>query len=220
MLEVLQTDVGKVALGGIIAVSGQIVAAGIGWAKEYWFDAGRRRRDSEYLAMRLVLVFDALVTGCYHAVHDPLVTDQDGMLKSTVPDPSLTLPTEGNYKALSRGLMFQVLSMPSKRYGIGEGLASAWENSGPPDYDEFFEYRREHWSRLGLEALELIDELCREHRIPPPDRPKYYEPKQSFLDEIGEVHRAQKSREKANGELTRLFVEAQTTSKDSDPRAR
>jgi hypothetical protein len=209
VLEFFKTDVGKVALGGIIAVGGQLMATFIGWAKEYWFDKSKRRREAEYLAMRLVLVFDELVTGCYAVVHDPLIQDHDGCSEATVGHPTLSLPTDCDYKALPRRLMFKVLSMPSKLDGINEGLSNAWEFSGPPDYKEFFEYRGEHWSKLGLEALELIDAICREYKIPPPDRPEYYDPKQSFLKEMADAQEAQQYREEANSKMMEGFLASQ-----------
>ena len=60
-MEFFKTDVGKVALGGAIGVAGPLIASIIAWGKEYWFDASKRRREAEYLAMRLVLVFDELL---------------------------------------------------------------------------------------------------------------------------------------------------------------
>lgn len=210
MLEFFKTDVGKVALGGLIAVTGQLMATLIGWAKEYWFDAGKRRREAEYLAMRLVIVFDGLVSECYAVVHDPLAQDQEGCSVSTVGHPTLSLPTDGDYKALPRRLMYQILSMPSKLDGIGEGLSSAWDISGPPDYEEFFEYRREHWSKLGLEALELIEALGREYQIPLPDRPDYYDPKQSFLKEIADVQEEAKERDEASSKMMEGFLASQS----------
>ncbi|SIN87891.1 hypothetical protein SAMN05443247_00408 [Bradyrhizobium erythrophlei] len=201
MLEFLKTDVGKVALGGAIAVSGQLAASLIAWGKEAWFAASKRQKEAEYLAMRLVLVFDELTTDCYNAVHDPLTEDREGISESTVADPTLSLPTDGDYKALPRRLMFRIMSMPSKLDGIKEGMASAWEFSGPPNFDEFFEYRREHWSKLGLEALDLIDALCREYKIPPPERPEYYAPRESFLDELVKIEQYKREREEANSKM-------------------
>jgi hypothetical protein len=209
MLEFLKTDVGKVALGGVIAVSGQLAASLIGWGKEYWFDASKRRREAEYLAIRLVLVFDELITACYNVVHDPLTEDQVGCSEATIGDPTISLPVDGDYKALPRRLMFQIMSMPSKLDGIKEGMALAWEFSGPPNYDEFFEYRREHWSKLGLQALELIDRLCREYKIPPPDRPKYYTPRESFLNELVKVGQEKKGRDEANSKMMASFIASQ-----------
>jgi hypothetical protein len=210
LIEFFKTDIGKVALGGAIGVAGPLIASLIAWAKEYWFDNSKRRREAEYLAMRLVLVFDGLVSGCYAVVHDPLAQDQQGCSEATVGHPTLSLPTDGDYKALPRLLMYKILSMPSKLEGIGEGSSNAWEFSGPPDYEEFFEYRREHWSKLGLEALELIDALCREYKIPPPDRPEYYDPKQSFLKEIADVQEEAKERGEASSKMMEGFLASQS----------
>jgi hypothetical protein len=99
LFEFFKTDVGKVALGGAIAVGGQLAASLIGWGKEAWFDASKRRKEAEYLAMRLVLVFDELTGACYNAVHDPLFEDQEGCSEATVSDPTLSLPSDGDYKA-------------------------------------------------------------------------------------------------------------------------
>jgi len=195
------TDVGKgVALGGVIAVGGQLIAAAIGWGKEYWFDAGKRRREAEYLAMRLVLVFDELTNDCYSVVHDPLREDQGGCNEATVPDPSLSLPSDGDYKAFPPHLMFEIMSMPNKLDGIKKGLSSG-DFSGPPYFETFFEYRREHWSRLGLKALDLIDALCHRYKIPPPDRPKYYTPRASFLNELVEIKQNEQRRDEATSKM-------------------
>jgi hypothetical protein len=147
-----------------------------------------------------------LTTDCYNVVHDPLTEDQEGCSEATVGDPTLSLPTDGDYKALPRRLMFQIMSMPSKLDGIKEGAASVWDFSTPPDYEELFEYRREEWSKLGLEALELIDALCREYKIPVPDRPKYYTPRESFSNALVEVKQERKKREEANSEMMAGFI--------------
>jgi hypothetical protein len=202
MLEFLKSDVGKVALGGIIAVSGQLAVTLIAWLKEARFAARAKRKEAEYLAMRLVLLFDGLVSGCYNAVHDPLREDEEGVSESTAPNPTLKLPEEGDYKVLPRHLMYEILSMPNRIDGIEEGLASAWEFSFGPDYEEFFQYRREHFSELGLKALDVIDALCRLYRIPPPERPEYYAPRTSFQDEIASVKKYQAEMEERNRAMT------------------
>lgn len=201
MLEFLKSDVGKVALGGVIAVFGQLTATLVAWLKEWRFAASKRRKDAEYLAMRLVLVLDTLVGACYNAVHDPLREDSEGAFESTVLDPTLTLPIDGDYKALPRNLMYELLSMPNKLDGIKEGLAVTAEDSFPPDYHEYYEYRREHWSKLGLKALDLIDALCREYKIPLPDRPKHYYPRESFREVVAKIHKVQRERNERNAAI-------------------
>jgi hypothetical protein len=120
MWDFFGSDVGKVALGGLIAFAGQLVASLLGWAKEARFAASRKHKDAEYLAMRLVLVFDDLTAACYNAVHDPLIEDVEGISSSTVKDPKLSLPTDGDYKALPPRLMFDIMSMPNR-------LRASWE---------------------------------------------------------------------------------------------
>jgi hypothetical protein len=205
MWDFFKSDVGKVALGGLIAVGGQLAVTLIAWGKEVWFDRSKKRKEAEYLAMRLVLVFDELTNDCYNTVHDPLMADREGCSESTVADPTLTLPSNGDYKALPRHLMFEIMSMPNRLDSIMEGLSSAWDFSGPPDFTEFFEYRREHWSKLGLKSLDLIDALCRQYKIPVPERPEYYSPRQSFENELAEIIEDQKKRSEENDRMVALM---------------
>jgi hypothetical protein len=83
MFDFLKSDIGKVALGGAIAVAGQLAVTLIAWLKEAHFAARKKRKDAEYLALRLVLVFDGVVNACYSAVHDPLREDQEGISENT-----------------------------------------------------------------------------------------------------------------------------------------
>jgi hypothetical protein len=46
MLEFLKSDVGKVALGGVIAVVGQLTATLVAWFKEARFAAVKKRKRS------------------------------------------------------------------------------------------------------------------------------------------------------------------------------
>lgn len=201
MLEFWKSDIGKVALGGLIAVVGQLTATLLAWLKEARFAATKQRKDAEYLAMRLVLVLDALVAACYNAVHDPLTEDSEGITENTVADPTLTLPADGDYKALPRSLMFELLSMPNKLDGIKEGLASTADFSFPPHYSEYYEYREEHWSKLGLKALDLIDALCREYKIPLPERPEHYTPRESFREAVIKIETVRQERTERNAAL-------------------
>ncbi|MGM4928813.1 hypothetical protein [Tardiphaga sp. 619_E2_N8_5] len=201
MLEFFSTDVGKVALGGAIAVGGQLTVTLMAWTKEALFAADKRRKEAEYLAMRVVLTLDELVGGCYNAVCDPLREDEEGASHTTTPNPTLTLPADGDYKALPRSVMYELLSMPNRLSGIKEGLSSVGEESFPPDYEEYFEYRRLNWSKFGLQALSLIDTLCREYKIPVPERPDYYTPSESFKAEIAEIERRKRERDERTQSL-------------------
>lgn len=162
------------------------------------FAAAKKRKDAEYLAMRLVLVLDALVGACYNTVHDPLTEDSEGVTENTVADPTLTLPIDGDYRAPPRSLMYELLSMPNKLDGIKEGLAGTADFSFPPDYWGYYECREEHWSKLGLKAPDLIDALCREYKIPLPERPEHYMPRKSFREVVTTIEAAQQARNERN----------------------
>ncbi|WP_022722784.1 hypothetical protein [Rhodopseudomonas sp. B29] len=202
------SDTAKVALGGVIAVTGQLMTTLLAWLKEARFAAKKKQEDAEYLAMRLVLILDTLVSACYKAVYDPLQPDSDGYQESTVPDPTLTLP-EGDYKALPRRLMYEILSIPNKLEGIKEGLAATAEDSYPPDFFEYYEYREEHYSRLGLKGLELVDTLCQQYKIPPPERPEHYTPRASFNEMIAKIETVQRKRMERNKETAAAFFASQ-----------
>lgn len=70
MLNFFTTDVGKVALGGAIAVSGQIAVTLLGWAKDSWFAADKN-------ANRLSISQFASIQdrGLFFGVDLPLVVD-------------------------------------------------------------------------------------------------------------------------------------------------
>jgi hypothetical protein len=186
----------------------------VAWLKEARFAAAKKRKDAEYLAMRLVLVLDTLVGACYNAVHDPLSEDSEGVTESTVADPTLTLPADGDYKALPRRLMYELLSMPNKLDGIKEGLSATADFSFPPDYSEYYEYREEHWSKLGLKALDLIDALCWQYKIPLPERPAHYTPRESFQEVVSKIEKAQQERNERN---TALFAKLRDASPAQSP---
>jgi len=195
VMEFLKSDVGKILLGGALALAGQFLSGLLSWIKDAWVLYSNRRKDAEFLAIRLVLLFDEFVNACHDAVFDPLTEDTDGITESTVSDPLLTLPVEADYKALPRNLMFEILSMPNKLDSIKKGLSAVAEISGPPDFDEFFEYRKEHCSRLGLDALNLIDKISRRYGIAQPQRPDHYTPGKAFLDQISEIQGHQLARQ-------------------------
>lgn len=212
MLEFFSSDIGKVALGGLIAVSGQFLVSILGWIKEARFAQKKRRQEAEYLAMRIVLAFDDLVGAIYNAVHDPLMTDDKGYTESTVADPSLVMPSDGDYKALPAQLMYEVLSMPNRLDGIKESLSSVSEYADPPDYEVYYEYRRAELSKLGLKALDLIDALCRKYDIPPPERPEHYTPRSSFNEELVKIARLNDERSRSRRGIEELMGASANTS--------
>lgn len=184
MLEFLQTDIGKVSAGALIALAGQILVFLLGWIKESNTLSRSKRSDAEYLSMHLVISLEKLISDCYTAINDPLIEDERGSLQNTISNPKFTLPHEGDYKNLPTQTMYRILSIPNRLESFEEGLDWVSEYDDPPDYPMYYNYRKKHLSRLGLFAISQLETLCEEYRIPEPERAEHYEPKEAFLKEL------------------------------------
>lgn len=184
MLEFFASDIGKVALGGLIAISGQLLVFVLGWIKESRFSQKKQMTEAQHLGIRLVLALDKLVGDCYSAVNDPLTTDRNGLTVSTVPNPQFALPEGGDYRALPTQIMYDIMSMPNRLVAIEESLAWESEYSSPPDYEEYYVARAEKLSVFGLKAIGQIESLCALYRIPAPEWPEHYDPRQGLQNHL------------------------------------
>jgi hypothetical protein len=196
------TDVGKVALGGVIATTGSLILFALGWLKESRLSSKKKKIEAQHLGIRLVLVLDKLVADCYNAVNDPLFTDEQGYTHSAVPNPEFALPEGGDYRALPTQLMYDIMSMPNRLHAIKEGMDSVGEQSSPPDYEEYYQYRAENLSKLGLRAIGQIESLCKKYKIPPPEKPKYYAPKEDLISKLERMEEIDRMRDKFSGAVT------------------
>lgn len=66
---------------------------------------------------------------------------------------------------LDEALMHRVLALPNKARSTDRYIATVWEFAWPPEYREFFEPLQEGYARLGLEALEIVDDLRGEYGV-------------------------------------------------------
>lgn len=180
MLSFLETDAGKVALGGVIAFSSQIVVFLLGWVKEHLKTRSEESKEARFLAIRVVIALDEVVTACYGVVTDPTEMTSMGETISTVNIPELKLPHDGDYRSFPAMLMYEVVSMPSRLAAIREGASSAWDYSSRPEHEEYFLYREVEISKFGLSALDQIDKLCAEYEIPVVAKAEHYNPRKIF----------------------------------------
>lgn len=181
-----QSDIGKVVLGGIVTISAQIFLSLFTWFKESRAEKNKKTKEAEFLAINLVIVLDDFVGECFNSINDSMQQDERGLWGTTVKYPSITLPI-GEYTSLPSGLMFEIISIPKRLRDILENLKLVGEESYPPDYFEYHKYRREHFSHIGLQALNQINALNKHYQIPDIRNDDQYDPKACFMHFINKA---------------------------------
>lgn len=183
--------------GAIFGLIGVIIGASISWFKEYWTEREATKKNARYLAIRVVCILDKFVEDCADVVKDDGLSfgqrDADGCLTPRVKAPGAPIfPEDVDWKSIEHELMYKILSFPSD-VDAGDRIIKLIENiSGPPDFEDWFAERRFHYSRFGLAAYRLAEELSIKYNI----RKKTYNdwnPLDYFEQEVG---RATKIRQK------------------------
>lgn len=158
-----------------IGLGGVIVGSMITITKDVWLSWIDRRRDSSYSAIRLIFILEEYADKCIDVVSDdgtaqgqPAGRTDDGeeYLVSQVqsPDP-IDFPDDIVWRSLKGSLMHRTLAMTTKARSTNRYVSASAVNAYPPDYEEFFEPRQEGYAQLGLDALELVDDLRKQYCI-------------------------------------------------------
>jgi hypothetical protein len=205
MNEFFASGFGIMTAGAVIGIAGVFVGVlavkvpdwVLGKRKETGVDSSAARA----LAMRAVLALDDLVGACYAAVHDDPEFNPDDSAEFVfhTSEPTIVLPKDVDWTVLSPELADEILWIPNRTRNIVDALESL--DVSPPDYDDYFERRREGYSRLGLRAIELMERLCEAYRVPTPERPDYYSPREGFVQKISVMEDLWKRRRKARENL-------------------
>jgi hypothetical protein len=158
----------------IFGLIGVVVGALLTTAKDWWFEYRRRRKNLEYLSIRVVSIFDHFVAVCIEACRDDGLAhgsrDEQGCKVPQVDTPKLELSAiDVDWKSLPSNLMYEILNFPTLVDNANSYISSIVEFvAGPPDYDEFFEGRVEEYSELGLRAMEISTTLRKLCNLPDP----------------------------------------------------
>ena len=157
----------------IFGLVGVCVGAFLQWVHAEWSARKERERGARYLAIRVVCLLDKYVEGCAAVVDDDGLSygqrDKDGYLQPQVAAPSApTFPEDLDWRSIDHALMYRILSLPNEAEAAARKIDFVWEYvAGPPDYDELFDERQDQYSRLGLAAFTLTQELRSKYSIPP-----------------------------------------------------
>jgi hypothetical protein len=151
---------------------GSILSAVFGIAREIYAEYRAKKKDAEYLAIRVVCIFESFIEGCSSVVNDDGLChglpDSDGYSVPQVPLPHLEFDIkDANWKSLPSNLMFDVLNFPSMISDANNFIDSVFEHVAiPPDLSEGFEERQFQYSKLGLKAVDLSIRIRDTYNLP------------------------------------------------------
>lgn len=164
-MDFIQSGAGYVVLGGVVAALPQTISFMLTWFREERTARIQRRLDAEQLAIKLVTMLDGVIAACVDLIEDPMSVDHQGLPQSTVQNPVITLPA-GQYSVFPSPLMFDILSLPGSCQLIEVHLARLGNECDPQEYAEFYRARAEYFAHLGLQALDLINQLSERYHLP------------------------------------------------------
>ena len=162
----------KYIFGLLGIVLGTVLGAVFAVVRELYAENRSKKKEAEYLAIRMVCIFESFIEGSASVVGDNGLyhgqTDAEGYSRIQVPAPQLDIQlSDVNWKSLPPELMYEILYFPNLIKDAESFIDSTFEHaSTPPDYSEGFEERQNQYSKLGLMASELTIKLRMKYKIP------------------------------------------------------
>lgn len=159
----------------VIGLVGVVVGSVITISKDSWALWRERRRDGSYSAIRLVCLLEEYAYECVAVAGDDGTSEgrPAGRMESgeefyvaQVATPKLpSYPTDIAWRSLDERLMHRIMALPNKARSTDRDISSFAEYAGSPDYSDVLERRMESYARLGLDTLDLVEELRRRYNI-------------------------------------------------------
>lgn len=162
----------KYIFGLVGIVLGSLLSAIFAVVRDLYTENRAKKKEAEYLAIRMICIFDFFMEGCASVVGDDGLyhgqTDAEGYSRIQVTPPQLDVQLDDvNWKSFPPELMYEILSFPNLIKDAESYISSTFENAAsPPDYSEGFEERQYQYSNLGIMASELTTKLREKYKIP------------------------------------------------------
>jgi len=159
----------------VIGLVGVVVGSVIAISKDSWALYRERRRDASYSAIRLICVLEEYANKCMDVAEDDgrVLGRPAGMMESgeevcepqaSTPDP-VDYPADISWRSIDETLMHRILALPNKARSTDRYVSACAEHVSPPDYSEAFEPRQQGYAQLGVEALDIVDELRKRYGV-------------------------------------------------------
>lgn len=153
----------------IIGLVGVVVGSAITITRDSWATWRAHRREGSYSAIRLIGMLEEYADRCIDVVYDdgtaegrPAGRTSEGQeyhkAQVTAPDP-LDYPDDIGWRSLPEALMHRTIALPNKARSTNRHVQAASGWGTPPDYREIFEPRQMGYAQLGLDALEIANDL-------------------------------------------------------------
>ena len=158
----------KYLFGLIGIVLGTVLSAVSSVIRELYAERRAKKKEAEYLAIRMVCIFDFFIEGCPSVISDDGLSrgqpDAEGYSSIQVKPPQLNVQLEDvNWKSFPPKLMYEILYFPNLIMDSESLINSTFEYAAsPPDYYEGFEERQYQYSKLGIMASKLAGKIRNE----------------------------------------------------------
>lgn len=154
----------------IYTIIGVVLGAVLTWLQTYWTKKGETQKNAKYLAVRIMPIINQYLQVCIDVVKDDgLYNGQrtnDGCLEPQIKTPGAPVfPNDVDWKSIDDDLMFKLLSFPTQIADGNQNIKFAWEITGPPDYEEWFDERIFYYTQFGLIAYKLSEDLSKTYGI-------------------------------------------------------
>jgi len=193
---------------------GVLVGSAIPWIKEEWHRKRSRQENGQFYAVRIASVLDEYAQKCVAVVSDDGTTEgrpagrtEQGeeyyVPQVTSPEPP-NFPDDIDWRSIPFKLMYRILALPNTARDTDRYISHSSDNSFPPDYDEFFSARQEGYAHLGLEALNLVNDLRKEFDFP--DMPAKFwdwgwDSREFFKEKLNDFEQRRRNSETSNAEM-------------------
>lgn len=162
----------KYFFGLLGIVLGSFLSTAFSIVRELYAEIRSKKKEAEYLAIRMICIFDSFVEGCAAVVGDDGLcdgqADDEGYSRIQVASPELDVQLKGvDWKSFPPKLMYEILYFPNLIKNAESYISSTFEYAAyPPDFSEGFEERQCQYAKLGISASELTKKLRAKYKIP------------------------------------------------------
>ncbi|CEP34819.1 MULTISPECIES: hypothetical protein [unclassified Halomonas] len=191
----------------IIGLVGVALGVLLGILKDWIFQKAKRKKEYEYLAIRVACELDRFVYRCVDVAQDDGTSygqyDKDGCARIQVTPPEFNPnDLDVDWRSLPSNLMYEILNLPNKIETANEAISSIFDHvEGPPYYEEGFEARQLHYSELGLFAMGLAKRLRKYAKLPAFEAPENWSPNEMLNDKRKQIIKIQEERYRAQDKL-------------------